>query len=223
MKNVITSYSIHYTKLYDGVQPYTFSWTKTSNSSPDYITNANSATAEDLWVDVFTLLVTDRDGCTDTETVILDDIGTITFDTEKISDPTCGENGSARVYNFDDGSGSFVPTSILWSSTETNDTSIQLAVGINTVIVSSASCQKADTITLVGDILRVDNIYSYADFTSTTDPGGNGYAVANIDGGVITSYSIHYTKLYDHLISAICSTFHINLLHFLFVGNLLQF
>ncbi len=166
-----------------GVQPYTFSWTKTSNSSPDYITNANSATAEDLWVDVFTLLVTDRDGCTDTETVILDDIGTITFDTEKISDPTCGENGSARVYNFDDGSGSFVPTSILWSSTETNDTSIQLAVGINTVIVSSASCQKADTITLVGDILRVDNIYSYADFTSTTDPGGNGYAVANIDGG----------------------------------------
>jgi len=166
-----------------GVPPYTYHWTVLND--PTYVLAGNNQDlVSNLWVDLFLVEVKDSLGCTSSEIVEITDDSGLDFSTEIISLPTCLtiNNGSARVYNIDNG---IAPYSYSWNNmSEVTDTAFYLPVGSSSILVSDGNgCKKVTTIEMKDDsVLRIDYIDARNDYSNAGELP-NGKAEVYIIGG----------------------------------------
>jgi hypothetical protein len=118
-----------------GTTPYAYLW---SNAQ-------TTATATNLTAGVYTVTVTDANGCTTSTSVIVSQPSAILAPIMTVN-ATCGaSNGSATV----NATGGTTPYAYLWSNTQTTATATGLAAGVYTVTVTDANnCTKTATATV---------------------------------------------------------------------------
>ena len=122
-----------------GATPYSFAW------SPGGGTNA---TATGLSAGTYIVLVTDSNGCTNSDTVAITDPAAITYSIFANSSNCNSADGSAIISV----SGGMQPYTYLWSDSQTTDTAVGLAAGTYAVtITDSNGCTKTAS-TVVGSI-----------------------------------------------------------------------
>lgn len=161
-----------------GTGPYTYSW----SSTPAQFTQ----TANNLPYGIYTVIVTDANGCTISSSVVVNEPRCAGFTgvLGGFNNVTCngGNNGLAFV-NI---SGGTSPYSILWTDPmlQTNDTAFNLSAGVYQAIVSDAN--------LCYDMVNVaitEPSFLYATITQnnvTLVNGNDGSATANPFGGTPT-------------------------------------
>ncbi len=121
-----------------GTPPYTYGWTPSGG---------NGATATGLSAKIYTVIVTDANGCVEIKSVPIAGDGTITLNTGKTDITGCGlTNGTATVTPAN-GSGAYT---YLWSPGGQTTSSVSgLAAGTYTVLVNDASnCPSTKTVTI---------------------------------------------------------------------------
>ncbi len=147
-----------------GTVPYSYQWSPTGGTN---------AAAQNLTGGNYSVEVTDANGCTITQSVVVDQSSEIQISFSKV-DATCGlSNGSASL-NVNGGVG---PYSVLWPAIgDTSVTVNSLSTGIYSVtITDSLNCTKSSSVT-IGDTPRPS--LSITSQTSVTCNGGADGAVA---------------------------------------------
>ena len=122
-----------------GSFPYTYLWDDSLGQTTD--------TATGLFAGVYSVVVTDAIGCSDSGSVGVNNLGAGTASITVISDVSCngGSDGSATV-NMTGGN---APFTYLWDNGETNDTAIALTAGPHSVTVTDASgCISSGSVTI---------------------------------------------------------------------------
>lgn len=119
-----------------GASPYTYLWSDLSTSQDLYGVSSG----------VYTLVVTDANGCSATaEETIFDDPGTLTIDNISITDEDCGNAGGGIDISVSGGNPSY---SFLWSNASTNE-------DINGVVADNYSVTILDS---QGCTITIDNL-----------------------------------------------------------------
>jgi len=188
-----------------GTGPYTIEWT-----GPENGTGTSSGTSYDIWElipGIYTVKVTDANGCMSSTTVTVNGGGTIGMSTTAYPG-SCGQDGSIGL-NITGGTG---PYAIAWDGTETGNatstnatfTIADLSAGTYSITATDANnCTKIKTVTLSGSGGNVNfttNPYAGAcgqdgsisiNVTSGTGP----YAIAwsGTEMGNATSANASYT------------------------------
>ncbi|MBW8051639.1 MAG: PKD domain-containing protein [Cytophagales bacterium] len=122
-----------------GSSPYTYLWDDSLGQTTD--------TATGLFAGVYSVVVTDAIGCSDSGSVGVNNLLAGTASISVISDVSCngGSDGSATVSM----TGGNAPFTYLWDNGETTDTAITLAVGSHSVTVTDAvGCIATDVATI---------------------------------------------------------------------------
>ncbi len=166
-----------------GTTPYSYSW----NTTPAQTT----ATATNLPIGTYTVVVTDANGCGQTDSTSIAQPTALTA-TATHTDVFCngGNNGTATVT----ATGGTTPYSYSWNSTpaQTTATASNLPAGTYTATVTDANgCIKRDTVTLVAPAaLSV----SPTQTNVSCNGGSNGSAAITVSGGTAPySYSWNTT------------------------------
>ncbi|MCF8275354.1 MAG: gliding motility-associated C-terminal domain-containing protein [Flavobacteriales bacterium] len=122
-----------------GTLPYTYSWSPSGGTA---------STATGLCAGSYTVIVTDANGCTATETVVVDEPPVIVINTNTL-DPTCSGLCDGEAYaDATGGSGGFT---YQWNdlANTTNDTVVGLCAGTYTVVVTDlAGCTESTDVTI---------------------------------------------------------------------------
>jgi len=109
-----------------GTAPYSYSWSN----------GANEVSANNLLAGMYSVTVTDANGCTSSCSVTLTDIAGPTCTAAETTAPTCAmSNGSATVTLM----GGTGPYTYLWSDNQTTAVATNLAAGMYTVTVTDAN------------------------------------------------------------------------------------
>ena len=123
-----------------GTAPYAYSWSN-GQSTPD-ISN--------LSVGAYTLLVTDSNGCTDTQTFVVSSSGSPVLLSFSYTNPTEGNSDGVISVTATGGVG---PYTYLWSTGDTTQLINNLAPGVYTVTVTdSNNCSAIGTVVLFDSI-----------------------------------------------------------------------
>ncbi|MFO7868050.1 MAG: gliding motility-associated C-terminal domain-containing protein [Bacteroidales bacterium] len=170
-----------YITMQGGTPPYSYMWS--TGETVDSITN--------LAVDLYSVEVTDDNGCTFTTDVLVEDTSSLSVSVQSPDERIrCAgaENGEATAvpelgtapYTYD------------WSTDENTQTISSLSAGVYVVrVYDSFLCQATDTIELYeDDVLEAVIIDSGM---VTCNGFDNGYAVGNVNGGV-TPYSVAWSN-----------------------------
>ena len=154
-----------------GTTPYSYLWNN----------GQTGATATALGPGSYDVTVTDANGCTVTDTVIITEPTVLTANVNPFDPVSCngGSDGSATV----SASGGTGPYSYLWSDGQTADTAINLSAQNYTAIVTDAhGCTASDSVTLT-EPAPLSMILSVAtDISCNGD--SNGAVVATVTGGI---------------------------------------
>ncbi len=157
-----------------GNTPYTYVWEDTGNNVV-----GNTATVTGLTSGTYTITVTDANGCVQTATVVINNIGAGTASITSSSNPLCfgSTDGSATVTIV----GGTSPYTYLWPNGNTNATANDLGAGIHTVLVTDAlGCVVSATVTLTEPAALTATLSA----VSPNCFGGNdGTATATASGG----------------------------------------
>ncbi|MFH1321803.1 MAG: SprB repeat-containing protein, partial [Bacteroidota bacterium] len=163
---------------YGGISPYTIVWNDINSTVDTCISN--------VYAGVFNPIVTDAMGCTDTVTVIINDIAGPTIDSIITTDIECfgNANGTAKVYI----SGGTSPFTYIWQDNfgDTIATGVTfisgLSGGIHTaIIVDAFDCLESEIFNIYEPPLLVSAITS---ITNTSCFGVcNGVATVSVSGG----------------------------------------
>ena len=161
-----------------GTPPYIFSWSSGSNQEdPTNLSAGNN-----------TVTITDANGCTATESIVLNDPPAITTSVTG-TDPTCygGNDGTADL-TVNNGT---APFTFNWSSGSNQEDPTNLVAGNNTVTITDVNgCTVNENITLSEPTQVLPNAYSnYVSSQGACDGGG----FANPNGGTPP-----YTYLWDN-------------------------
>jgi gliding motility-associated-like protein len=168
-----------------GISPYTFLWN----------TNATTPTISNLFAGTYTVTITDANGCTDIQTIILNEPTGFLSQVLLISNynsyaVSCFNNndGSAEV----NVSGGTSPYTFLWNNGETDTIATGLSAGIVTVTITDANnISIIDTIilnspTALNSNIIINNQISCFGFT-------DGNISVSLTGGVL-----NYTYLWEN-------------------------
>jgi len=164
-----------------GTSPYTYSWTPGGQTSD---------TASRVGPGIYTVTVTDSNGCSTTKSIIVPDSGvTASFGT--FNNISCNglSDGSATA-TITGGTG---PFSYTWSTVplQTNATATGLGLGTYTVIISDVhNCSATDTITITQPAVLSASILPANIKNVTCFGDSNGSAIVTTTGG---------TKPYSYL------------------------
>jgi hypothetical protein len=147
-----------------GVAPYTFNIT---GKSPIQ-TSFSSVTFNNLASDTYTVTVTDFNGCTQTDTIIINSSPTVDFSLVG-TDAITGSNGMVESFI----TSGIPPFTYLWSNGQTTPNITGLNAGDYTLTVTDINgCVKQRTVTIYG----YDKVSSYQSYTICDDIfayGGN--------------------------------------------------
>jgi gliding motility-associated-like protein len=139
-----------------GTQPYTYSW------SPNV---SNQSTATGLAVGRYSVLVSDKNGCTDLVAVDIIKIKPPVVTTTSIKNVTCygGKDGSASI-NISDG---LPPYSIRWDTNpiQKTDTAIGLSAGSYIVNVGDANGCKVSAAAIITEPEQISNVATVTNAT----------------------------------------------------------
>ena len=154
-----------------GTSPYKYLWS-----------NANTrASASALSAGTYTIIVTDKNGCTASDSITIIQPTQLTVSANAISNVSChgGTNGSASATI----NGGISPYTYLWSAySETTDTATALTAGTYTVhVTDSNGCTATATAIITQPIL----LHASADSITEVNCYGenNGSASTNVTGG----------------------------------------
>ncbi|MFH1320373.1 MAG: gliding motility-associated C-terminal domain-containing protein, partial [Bacteroidota bacterium] len=155
-----------------GTAPYTYSWTP-SGSAND--------TATGLTVGTHTIIVTDINGCTAQDSVVISEPSVLTTNIPDSSNITC--NGADDGWAVVTAGGGTAPYTYSWTpSGSTNDTATGLSPGTHTIIVTDANgCTAQDSVNITQPAALVLSIIDTADATCGLN---NGTATAITSGGM---------------------------------------
>lgn len=161
-----------------GTSPYTFNWSSGSiQEDPINLTVGNN-----------TVTITDANGCTATESIVLNDPLPITTSVVG-TDPSCygGDDGAADL-TVNNGT---APYTFSWSSGSSAEDPTNLVAGNNTVTITDANgCTATESVVLGEPTAVLPNAYSlYVSSQGACDGGG----FANPSGGTPP-----YTYLWDN-------------------------
>ena len=140
-----------------GTSPYTYLWSN----------GATTATATGLLAGTYTVVVTDANGCTTTETVTVGEPNALTSSVSS-TDVTCNgdSDGTATIVV----NGGTSPYTYLWSNGQTTATATGLLAGTYTVVATDANgYTTTETVTVVEPSALTSS-------SSSTDATGNGIA-----------------------------------------------
>lgn len=159
-----------------GTLPYSYTW----NTVPVQ----NTQTATSLGTGMYTVVVTDANGCSISSSVIVNNSFCSGLQASAIpKNITC--YGSNNGMGIASASGGNPPYTYEWQSplSGTNDTITGLTAGTYLVLVTDQNgCVDAATITII-EPLQLENVMNHTDVTSA---GGNdGTAAANVSGGTM--------------------------------------
>ena len=153
-----------------GSSPYTYQW--------DDPGNQNSSSANGLAAGVYTVTVTDANGCSNTSSVSVNNVGAPTLSVNSI-DVLCNGNsdGQATVVP----TGGTGPYNISWSNGQTTSTATNLSAGTYSVMVTDANnCAVSEFVTInEPPALTLSMAYINVSSASASD----GQASANASGG----------------------------------------
>jgi gliding motility-associated-like protein len=155
-----------------GNGPFTYSWAPSGG---------NAATATNLTAQVYTVTVTDINGCSSTQTVAISEPTAITPTITAFTDATCGNNDGTATASASGGTGAFTYS---WAPTGGNAAAaINLGAGIYTVTVTDANnCTSTTTVSIsnIGaptvNTQSLSNVscFSLSDGSATISATGNG-------------------------------------------------
>jgi len=171
-----------------GMSPYSFSW-----DDPD---NQKSDTAIGLETGDYTITVVDANGCTDTATATIVNVGGLEIKISSIVDNGCdrfGGNNGAAVVKVISGT---APYTYLWDdpSQQTTDSAVGLAIGTYTVVVTDENgCIQTDTAVIEAKIKIEIGIDSHASCASCSD----GTLTANATGTGEPPYTYRWNDTDD--------------------------
>lgn len=180
-----------------GSSPFTYAW------SPS---GGNAATATNLTAQLYTVTVTDNNGCSSTQTVAISEPTAVTTSITAFTDATCGNTDGSATANASGGTGAFT---YAWAPTGGNAaTASNIGAGIYTVTVTDANgCTGTQTVSIsnIGaPVVVMQSIvnascFGSADGSATASPtgsspftyawspsGGNGATASNLAAGIYT-------------------------------------
>ena len=150
-----------------GASPYYYSWSPTGGTS---------ATATGLFAGTYTVLITDSNGCTDIDTVVISQPPPLTVTGSSTQANCSSATGSASVTP----SGGTPGYTFSWNNGQTTQTATGLVAGTYTVTVTDSNgCTQIQTVT-------VTSVNTLTLSVSSTQAGciqDNGTATANPSGG----------------------------------------
>jgi len=111
-----------------GTLPYSYQWNDTANQT--------TATATGLNAGTFSVFVTDSNGCTGSDSVVISEPPTITIVADSILSPTPGNNDGAIILTV---SGGTIPYSFSWSNGYTTQNLFLIGAGTYTIIITDAN------------------------------------------------------------------------------------
>lgn len=152
-----------------GNGPYTYSWPN----------GATGATQSSLEAGSYTATVTDDDGCTETQIVLIDEPSILLVNATSTDETSAGGNdGTASA----DPTGGVPGYSYLWNTGATSSSISNLAPGLYSVVITDENgCTNEATTTVASFLCNVT-----ADISSTNATcadGDNGTATASMQGG----------------------------------------
>ena len=152
-----------------GTAPYTYLWS--NGAGTDTINNLSAGS--------YFLTVTDANGCTGTDTVVISEPAALVIAVDSINDVSCNAGNDGFITTTT--SGGTAPYSYLWNNAATTDSISGLIAGSYTVTVTDANgCTAA-----INPIVQEPSVLNSSIFVSDVNcNGGNdGYAIANGNGG----------------------------------------
>ncbi|MBW8050712.1 MAG: T9SS type A sorting domain-containing protein [Cytophagales bacterium] len=111
-----------------GTLPYSYQWNDPANQI--------TATVTGLGAGTFSVFVTDSNGCTGSDSVVISEPPTITIVADSILSPTPGNNNGAIILTV---SGGATPYSFSWSNGDTTQNLFVIGAGTYTIIITDAN------------------------------------------------------------------------------------
>lgn len=174
-----------------GNGPFTYSWAPSGG---------NAATATNLAAAVYTVTVTDINGCSSTQTISITEPTAVAASITSFTDATCGNNDGSATANASGGTGAF---SYSWAPSGGNAaTANNLGAGIYTVTATDANgCTGTQTVSIsnIGaPVVAMQNLinvscFGLSDGAATASPTGNGpftYSWAPSGGNAATASNL---------------------------------
>lgn len=161
-----------------GTTPYTYSW---SNGR----TNANPT---GLSAGIYTLTVTDKNGCTDTRSVTINDPSGMTLTVAPVSTP-CGSNTGSASVTVSGGTGTKVYS---WSTGSSARTITSLSAGTYTITVTDAKPCSMTSVAVVTNTGGTSTTSTVVANVSCT--GGNDGVVSGSVSGGTTPYTYSWSS-----------------------------
>jgi hypothetical protein len=162
-----------------GTAPYTYLWSN----------NETTQTIADLTPGIYTVSVTDANGCSALQTLTVNTFGCDLVATSSATNTSC--NGSADGLASVSLTGAVNPVSYAWSNGETTQSVNSLAVGIYTVsVVDGEGCSAQLSISISEPPVLAANALAFAE---TANGANDGSATATPSGG-----NPNYTYLWSN-------------------------
>lgn len=160
-----------------GATPYNYSWNSTPVQGGAALGNVPSGN--------YVVTVTDAQGCTTTQSVVITEPAPMTFQSSAVM-ASCGmDDGSATITP----SGGAQPYTFLWltnPAVQTTPTAVNLVTGTYTVIVTDANgCLQNQTVFVPGGAPPVADFYFTPEIVNLTDPV---VTFMDASGGIISSW-----------------------------------
>jgi len=163
--------------VYGGVSPYTYSW---SNGSS--IASTNNPTGKVLSAGVYTVTVTDMNGCSATAMTIISQPNPMRDSVKAITNVECngGNGGTATI----GGKGGNYPYNFVWSTGSTLATATGLSAGTYSVIITDQmGCTNTVTGITITQASAIRDSVASAAYPSCN--GGMGSATIGVTGGAM--------------------------------------
>ncbi len=176
---------------YGGTSPYSYSWSN----------GGTTQTISNLCAGTYTVTITDANGCSITDTVIVNEPAAITLSAGK-QDASC--NGACDGMAYVSASNGTLPYSYSWSNGGTTDTITGLCAGTYSVTVTDANgCSETDSVTV--DEPATLNAYISA-FDHPTCPGDcDGDLTVSANGGTLPYSYAWNTGATTQTIDSLCA------------------
>ncbi|HIA06183.1 MAG TPA: PKD domain-containing protein [Flavobacteriales bacterium] len=162
-----------------GTGTYTYLWSPTGDTGPN---------STNLDVGTYSVLVTDANGCSKTDTVIITEPDTIVLNLSSIP-ASCGVSDGSAIVSASGGMGSYT---YAWApSGSTNDTASGIAVGVYTVTVTDGNnCSVIDSVIVNNSGGQTASLLSSTNASCAGDADGT--ATVTVSGGT-TPYTYEWS------------------------------